>query len=99
MLGMPVNLSNGIFADKNQQSNLHAQQVSGHPSWLLGRSCMGVELWVISLLEIGHIFPLIVVDIKELSYLCRSKIQSIGFVTAIVDGESQLSKEAMNYDL
>ena len=32
-----------------------------------------VELWVISLLEISHIFPLIVVDISELSYLCRSK--------------------------
>ena len=27
------------------------------------------------------------------------KGQSIGFVTAIVDGESQLSKEVMNYVL
>ena len=28
-----------------------------------------VELWVISLSEIGHMFPLIAVDINELSYL------------------------------
>ena len=32
-----------------------------------------VELWVISLLEIGHKFPLIAVDINELLYLCRSE--------------------------
>ena len=32
-----------------------------------------VELWVISFLEISHIFPLVVVDINELSYPCRSK--------------------------
>ena len=32
-----------------------------------------VELWVISLLEIGCLFPLIVVDMNELSYLCRRK--------------------------
>ena len=42
-----------------------------------------VELRVISILEIGHVFPLIVVDTNE----------SIGLVTASVDGESQLSKE------
>ena len=33
-------------------------------------------------------------------HLCTSvavKVQSIGLVTAIVDGESQLSKEVMNY--
>ena len=53
-----------------------------------------VELWVISFLEIGHIFPLIVVDITELSYLCGHKrAVSIGLITAIVDGESLLSKE------
>ena len=34
---------------------------------------MSVELWVISFLEISCMFPLIVVDINELSYLCRSK--------------------------
>ena len=43
-----------------------------------------VELWVISFLEISHMSPLIAVDINELSYLCRSKAQSIGLVTAIV---------------
>ena len=32
-----------------------------------------VELWVISVLEIGHVFPLIAVDINELAYLCGSK--------------------------
>ena len=32
-----------------------------------------VELWVISFLEISHMFPLIAVDINELSYLCGSK--------------------------
>ena len=46
---------------------------------------------------IGHIFPLIAVDINELSYLRRSKRQSIGLATAIVDGGSQLSKDVMNY--
>ena len=51
---------------------------------------MYVELWVISFVEIGHIFPLIVVDINKLSYL-------IGLVTAIVDGESQSSKEVNAY--
>ena len=57
----------------------------------------GVELWVISILEIGHMFPLIAVDINEVTYLCKIKGQSIGLVTASVDGESQLSKEVMNY--
>ena len=56
-----------------------------------------VELWVIPVLEISFIFPLIVLDINELSYLCGSKGQSIGLVTASVDGESQLPKEVMNY--
>ena len=32
-----------------------------------------IELWVISVLEMGHIFPLIAVDINELLYLSRSK--------------------------
>ena len=32
-----------------------------------------VELWVISLLEIGHTFPLIAVDRNQLSYLCGRK--------------------------
>ena len=32
-----------------------------------------VELWVISFLEISHMFPLIAVDTNKLSYLCRSK--------------------------
>ena len=31
--------------------------------------CRSVELWVISILEISHAFPLIVVDINELAYL------------------------------
>ena len=35
---------------------------------------ISVELWVISVLEIGHAFPLIVVDIKELTHLCGSKM-------------------------
>ena len=52
---------------------------------------------LISLLEIGHIFPLIVVDINELSYLCGSKGQSIGLVTAIGDGECQMSKKVIDY--
>ena len=44
---------------------------------------------VTSVLEISCAFPLIVVDIYELMYLCGSKGQSIGLVTDIVDGESQ----------
>ena len=31
LLGMPVKLSN-VIADKEQQSNLHTQGVSGHPN-------------------------------------------------------------------
>ena len=58
-----------------------------------------VEFLVISLLEISHMFPLIAVDIDELLYLCRSKRGFIGLVAANVDGESQLSKEVMNYVL
>ena len=58
-----------------------------------------VKLWVISFLEIGHMVPMIAVDINELLYLCGSKGQSIGLVTAIVDGESQSSKEVTNYIL
>ena len=60
---------------------------------------MCVELWVISVLEISHMFPLIAVDINELVYLYGSKRASIGIVTASVDGESQSSKEVMNYVL
>ena len=57
-----------------------------------------VELWVISFLEIDHIFPLKAVDINELSYLCGCKrAVSIGLVTAIIDGESQSSKEVNTY--
>ena len=56
-----------------------------------------VELWVISFLEINHIFPLIALDISELLYLSVIKGQSIGLLTAIVDGESQLSKEVNAY--
>ena len=58
-----------------------------------------VELWVISFLEISHMFPLVVGDIM---YSCTSvevKGQSIGLVTAIVDGESQSSNKVMNYIL
>ena len=55
-----------------------------------------VELWVISLLEISHIFPLIVVDINEPVEVGG---QTIGLLTDIVDGESQSSKEVMNYIL
>ena len=54
---------------------------------------------LISLLEIGHIFPLIVVDINERSYPAEVKGWSIGLVTAIVDGESQMSKEVTDYVL
>ena len=54
---------------------------------------------LISLLEISCIFQLIVVDINKLLYLCGSKGWSIGLVTAIVDGESQLSKEVTDYVL
>ena len=32
-----------------------------------------VELWVISIPEISHMFPLIVVDINEPMYLCGSE--------------------------
>ena len=39
------------------------------------------------------------VDINELLYLCGSKGWSIGLVTAIVDGESQMSKEVMDHIL
>ena len=53
---------------------------------------------LISLLEIGHIFPLIVVDIHELSSL-EVKGWSIGLATAFLDGESQTSKEVMGYVL
>ena len=56
-----------------------------------------VELWVISFLEIGCMFPLIVVDINELLYLYSSKRVVCRLVTAIVDGESQSSKEVTNY--
>ena len=62
--------------------------------------CGVLNCGLISLPEIGHIFPLIAVDIiNELSYLCGSKGQSIGLVTAILDGESQVSKEVMDYAL
>ena len=54
---------------------------------------------LISLLEIGCIFPLIGVDINELMYLRRSKGKSIGLVTSIFDSESQPSKEVMYYIL
>ena len=55
---------------------------------------------LISLLQISHIFPLIVVDINELSHTSAEvKEQSIGLVTAILDGESQMSKEVMDYIL
>ena len=54
---------------------------------------------LISLLEISRIFQLIVVDINKLLDLCGSKGWSIGLVTAIVDGESQLSKEVTDYVL
>ena len=57
-----------------------------------------VELWVISFLELGCMFPLIVVDINELLYL-PVKGQTIVLVTANVDGESQSSKEVSNYIL
>ena len=56
-----------------------------------------VELWVISVLEIGHAFPLIAVDINELTYLCGSKRTVYRPFTASVDGESQSSKEVTNY--
>ena len=50
-------------------------QVESPENWCYGHCTyhQNVELWVISFLEIGHIFPLIVVDINELLYLCRSK--------------------------
>ena len=35
--------------------------------------------------------------INELTYLCSSKGQSIGLVTANVDGECKLKKEVTNY--
>ena len=78
-------------------NNLGMITQSHHYDWTSFDDC--VELWVISFLEISHIFPLMVVDLNELLYLCRSKGQSIGLVTAIVDGESQSSKEEMNYIL
>ena len=56
-----------------------------------------VELWVISILEIGHTFPLIVMVLMNLCISAAVKGWSIGLVTASVDGESQLSKEVMNY--
>ena len=58
---------------------------------LLGHNHL--ELWVISFLEINGIFPLIAVDVNELVPLQLYKGQSIGLVTAIVDGEHQLSKK------
>ena len=67
--------------------------------WHIFYTPLSVELWVISFLEISHTFPLIAVDINELAYLCRVEGQSIGLVTASVDGESQLSKEVTNYIL
>ena len=66
-------------------------------NWTSFDNC--VELWVISFLEISCMFPQIAVDINELSYLCGSKGQSIGLITAIVDSESQLSKEVTNHFL
>ena len=36
-----------------------------------------VELWVISFLEIGCMFPLIAVDINEVAYLCEKGRESI----------------------
>ena len=43
-------------------------------SFVINPICtMCVELWVISVLEIGHMFPLIAVDINELLYLYGSK--------------------------
>ena len=54
---------------------------------------------LISLLEIGCIFPLIAVDINELSSSVEVKGWSIGLVTAILDGESQTSKEVTDYIL
>ena len=50
---------------------------------------------LISLLEISHMFPLIVVDHTS----AEVKGWSIGLVTAIIDGESQTSKEVMDYVL
>ena len=43
LLGLPVELSKGIAVQQNtkQQSNLHTQLLSGHPSWLFGRLCTG----------------------------------------------------------
>ena len=52
---------------------------------------------VISILEIGHAFPLIVVDINELDTSVAVKGWSKGLVTVIVDGESQSSKEVTNH--
>ena len=80
----------------------------GHQGWLghfkegqkglyqVQRAQERVELWVISFLEIGCMFPLIVVDINELSYLCGSRRAGYRPFTANVDGESQSSKEVMN---
>ena len=41
LLGLPVELSNGIAVQEKQQSNVHTQGLQGHPNWLLGRFCTG----------------------------------------------------------